>query len=346
MDAPSNAGPLPAPTFVSPGGENVLLLLGAPRSGTTWLAKILDSHPDVIYRHEPDTVLRNDLLPYLCPRESVSEFREQARDYLLRMMDVRTLKSAGSVPLFGKAFRGPLSGGLQTGLIYALHGASRISGRSRWARQVSIPDFIRARAAVRPTVVMKSVSSRGRIRLFGEALPKSKIAFILRHPCGQVASTLHGIKTGKFERRESFKSVLVLEEARTFALSPARFAALSTVQQCAWHWAILNQKALNDLGSLEPHRGMVFRYEDACAEPARWARELLNFAGLDWNSQTAAYVQRSTSGGDNEEFYGTNRDPQAAAGKWRNSLTDLEQRQILEIAASVPAGQMFVEMVA
>ena len=31
-----------------------ILILGAPRSGTTWLAKIIDSHPDVLYRHEPD----------------------------------------------------------------------------------------------------------------------------------------------------------------------------------------------------------------------------------------------------------------------------------------------------
>ncbi len=34
-----------------------ILVVGAPRSGTTWLAKIIDSHPDVLYRHEPDEVL-------------------------------------------------------------------------------------------------------------------------------------------------------------------------------------------------------------------------------------------------------------------------------------------------
>jgi hypothetical protein len=340
----SNVGP--SPDFLSSNGENLVLLLGAPRSGTTWLAKILDSHPDVLYRHEPDTVIRNDAIPYLCPREAVSNFRSQAREYLVRLVDVHTLKSAGSRPVFQKRFRSALSGRLHTGLIYALHAASRMPGRSRWSRRLSIPDLMRGPPAAKPTLVVKSVSSRGRIRLYGEALPASRIAFILRHPCGQVASTLHGIKTGKFERRESFKSVLVLEEAKKFALSPARFAALSPVQQCAWHWALLNQKALNDLASLEPSRAMVLRYEDACAEPVRWAQELLNFAGLDWNRQTAAYVQSSTSGGDNEEFYGTNRDPLSAANKWRNSLTDAEQRQILEIAASVPAGQMFVEMAA
>src|SRR5215831_8991023 len=94
--------------LILPEGENVVLLLGAPRSGTTWLAKILDSHPDVVYRHEPDTVLRNDDLPYLCPRESVSEFRDQAHQYLTQLLNVRTLKSAGSFPQFDKQFRSPL----------------------------------------------------------------------------------------------------------------------------------------------------------------------------------------------------------------------------------------------
>jgi hypothetical protein len=33
----------------------LLLVVGAPRSGTTWLGKILDSHPHVVYRHEPNS---------------------------------------------------------------------------------------------------------------------------------------------------------------------------------------------------------------------------------------------------------------------------------------------------
>ena len=45
----------------SDGTERVVFVLGGARSGTTWLAKILDSHPDVLYRHEPDIALRGDL---------------------------------------------------------------------------------------------------------------------------------------------------------------------------------------------------------------------------------------------------------------------------------------------
>jgi hypothetical protein len=34
--------------------RSVILVLGSPRAGTTWLAKIIDSHPNILYRHEPD----------------------------------------------------------------------------------------------------------------------------------------------------------------------------------------------------------------------------------------------------------------------------------------------------
>ena len=46
------------PAGVSPDAlASLILVVGAPRSGTTWLAKIIDSHPDVLYRHEPDETL-------------------------------------------------------------------------------------------------------------------------------------------------------------------------------------------------------------------------------------------------------------------------------------------------
>src|SRR5215831_20569040 len=106
--------------LILPEGENVVLLLGAPRSGTTWLAKILDSHPDVLYRHEPDTVLRNDELPHLCSRDDAGSHRDEARNYLGALFNVRVLKSVGSRPSFRKNYRGPLRSRLRTALINGL----------------------------------------------------------------------------------------------------------------------------------------------------------------------------------------------------------------------------------
>ena len=46
-------------------GNRVTLVFGLPRSGTTWLGKIFDSHPMTLYRHEPDSVERISGVPLL-----------------------------------------------------------------------------------------------------------------------------------------------------------------------------------------------------------------------------------------------------------------------------------------
>ena len=43
--------------------DRPILAIGMPRSGTTWIGKILDSHPRTLYRHEPDTWRRLDTIP-------------------------------------------------------------------------------------------------------------------------------------------------------------------------------------------------------------------------------------------------------------------------------------------
>ena len=49
-----------APMFQS----NAILVFGMRRSGTTWLAKIFDSHPETLYRHEPDSWIALPEVPY------------------------------------------------------------------------------------------------------------------------------------------------------------------------------------------------------------------------------------------------------------------------------------------
>src|SRR5580658_4388008 len=103
--------------------DRVVLLLGAPRSGTSWLAKIFDSHPDVLYRHEPDTVLRNWDLPWMCPRDEVGKHVDAARIYLRQLIETATLKTAGSQPMFRKRFESPAAHLARTAIIHALQAA-------------------------------------------------------------------------------------------------------------------------------------------------------------------------------------------------------------------------------
>jgi hypothetical protein len=324
--------------MISADGKNVILVLGAPRSGTTWLAKVFDSHPDVIYRHEPDTILRSDRIPVICTSASPPTTPQEVHDYLARLLMVRNLKTTGSLPLFRKRFRRTSMEWLRTLTILGAKFAARGIGSAKFS-DITIPDFVNLRQADTISYVLKSVSARGRIRAFSENLPCSRIVFLIRHPCGQVASTLNGIAGRQFERTVPFAEVLLTDESRELGLTRIMFEKLDLLEQCAWHWAILNQKAANDLPG--PDRATTVRYEDLCAAPESGIRELFQFTGLNWNRQSARFVEKSTTADDGKGYYRITRNSLSAAQKWRTTLDKGSQQKIVDIAKQVPVGRMF-----
>ncbi len=82
------------------------MLMGSPRSGTTWLAKIIDSHPGVLYRHEPDSVNVRPEIPFVPEMSDVAAHLVSASEYVEDLCSERSSKSTGSQPMFEKYFRG------------------------------------------------------------------------------------------------------------------------------------------------------------------------------------------------------------------------------------------------
>ena len=309
--------------------ERVVLLLGAPRSGTSWLAKIFDSHPDVLYRHEPDTVLRTWDLPWMCPRDQVDSYVDAAQVYLRQLIETATLKTAGSLPMFPKNYQAMPARLARSAIIHALHAADLARISRRLTRSTQIPDFIDPARHPALRVVIKSVSSRGRARLFADALPGARIIFLVRDAWGQVASMQRGAALGKFEDNIPVAELLETEQAARYGLTEARFASLPMVEQFAWNWAILNEKAIDDLRGLD--RVKVLKYQDLCEHPMEQARALLAFAGLAWNGQTEAFLHRSTTYTGPNGYYAVFRDTAAALYHWRQELSEEDQQRINQV---------------
>jgi hypothetical protein len=163
----------------------VVLLLGARRYGVSWLAKFSDSHPDVLYRHEPDRVLRTSDLPWMCPRDQVDAHVDQARLYLRQLFEIATLKTTGGQPMFPKRFESTPVHLLRVGIIDVLQAADLTKVGRQLIRQAHIADFLALDRHPDLRLVVKSVSSRGQARLFAEALPEARIIVILRDPWGR-----------------------------------------------------------------------------------------------------------------------------------------------------------------
>ncbi|MGH7155088.1 MAG: sulfotransferase [Acetobacteraceae bacterium] len=323
--------------------DNPVIVLGAPRSGTTWVGKIFDSHPDVLYRHEPDLVLREARLPWTVPDEEMAACLPLAREYLQRLLRTPTLKSAGQLPLFPKNYHFAGARQLRGGIIATLKIIEAATG-SRRLRSYRVPDLVRPdrHPTLRP--VMKSVTAQGLAGLFAAACPDARLVLVLRHPCGQISSTMRGRREKRFESGVAPAGILAIPLARKYGLTERQLKAASRIELHAWQWVVSTETAVQALDGRPNSRLLV--YEELCREPIAGARTLFAFCGLDWNTQTETFIGESTTDGTTERYYGVVRDPLAAANRWRTELEEDDQRTIIDIVGRTPLAKYWPETAA
>ena len=157
---------------------------------------LIDPQPPRVVAHEPDVA--ECALGAAC---------------LDAMIAGRFFKSSGKLPMFRKAYRSALGQAAHGALIMGLHLAQKF-GNTRRMRGMLAPDMVSARKSATVTVVMKSISSLGRVNLFARARPGMRLILILRDPFGQIASMLRGITQGKFERDVVLYECLETAQAR------------------------------------------------------------------------------------------------------------------------------------
>ena len=175
-----------------------------------------------------------------------------------------------------------------------------------------------------PRVAIKSVGWAEGAAVLARTLPDSRTIFILRHPCGQVASVMRGNCQRRFDLKTAgtdmpFDEVPTIRFAAAHGTDEPRFQALPDAAKYAWNWRALNEPAYAALAA-QPNVHVVL-YEALCAESQTLARRILQFAGLDWNPQTEAFVARSTSHPGKAGYHAIFRDTVAAAEAWRSSMT-------------------------
>ncbi|MBF0333326.1 MAG: sulfotransferase, partial [Alphaproteobacteria bacterium] len=136
-----------------------ILVMGSGRSGTTLVGKLLDSHPDVLYRHEPDSVLVDPDIPFLPSAGQRALHVAAARLYLAALTRVRAPKVAARPPVFAKSWRRPAAA-------LAHRAMARAAPLLAPLKALPVADLIDP--ALRDTVVpaIKSVNSLCRTRLF------------------------------------------------------------------------------------------------------------------------------------------------------------------------------------
>ncbi len=315
----------------------LILLFGMPRSGTTWLGKIFDSHPDTLYRHEPDHRREADAPPLFISTRDAEYYRVVLEDYIVRLPEIRDEKVAASLPIFAKNYFSSSTLAMRKLAALTLKTASRLVGPVSMPRMGTLDhrgDF---------TLVWKSVESLGWVGALARLRPDARVFIILRHPCGHIASVRRGEAIRQFKDKMPssedwgvFGKLLALPQAQGF--SPDAVKAMTGVERMALKWALYYEHALAETSGL----ANVFpvRYEDFCVNPLREARYAFELCGLPWSQSTERFIDLSTYQ-DNPNYYSVFKNPLKGVHKWRSELSPEEVRRVLEITRRFRAGSFY-----
>ena len=311
----------------------VILLFGMPRSGTTWLGKIFDSSPSVLYRHEPDSWIKLSKLGLYEEADSATYYQDYILDYLGRLEHFNRTPVATKLPLFAKNFSSSVRSFAHKASVYGALLLSRIN--SNLALPVISP--ITKSKFSNMSIAWKSIESLGRMGLMLRCAPNCKGVHIIRHPCGYIASVMRGEEKNRFSSSDStsedYGMLLALvqtKNARKYGIDEKSLRAMSSIQRLAWRWLLVNDKTITELKGFENY--MFFRYEDLCDQPLKMSQRLFEFAGLSWSQQTEDFVSASVKS-ENDSYYSVFKNPQLSANSWREYLEPKQISEIEEVVA-------------
>ncbi|MGH8233157.1 MAG: sulfotransferase family protein [Rhodanobacteraceae bacterium] len=318
-----------------------ILVFGMPRSGTTWVGKLFDSHPDTLYRHEPDSV-RKLTMPLFPEMEDAHRYRDELEQFVALLPGLRDIEVVGKLPLFPKSYQSAASLAAYRASVVAAKAASRIRRHFPCLYRPTCPDDERAR------LVWKSIESPGRLGVCIEALPGVRAIHLMRHPCGYVASVLRGEASRCFgdvtpsaDQLWALKILLATSTGKARGLSLDGLKQLTPEERLAWRWVMTQEKILADVAGCE--RVLTVRYEDVCIAPIATTRRMFEFAGLDWQPQTERFVRASTEVTDTN-YYSVFKSPQASAERWRSELSPPVIERVLRVLRNSSLSRFYPEV--
>ncbi|MDH5545597.1 MAG: sulfotransferase [Gammaproteobacteria bacterium] len=303
--------------------QKVLLLFGMPRSGTTWVGKIIDSNPDTLYLHEPDSWNRLDRIPLFVESMDV-EYGDELKHFVESLPLMRKAQVTSKLPIFKKNYQSSLRHSAYKGSLYATKLAGKIGFTANPISRIS-------RNKNQFYIAWKSIESLGRLSLFSQLIEGSQCLHIVRNPAGYISSVLSGESKNSFQSStpssddfQIFEMLLNTACGKDIGIGLDELKMLDPVERLAIRWRLYNEIAFAGCKDLHNYHRLI--YEDLCRNPLDIAKRVINELGLQWSTQTEAFVKLSTSQ-DKKAYYSVYKNPLEAAYKWQTKLsaTDIDK---------------------
>lgn len=289
-----------------------ILVTGAPRSGTTWVGKMISASPRVGYIPEPlnynwgkrlhpgmCTAPVKHWFHYIC-EHNAQAFIEPLRDTL--------------------EFRYDLAAGLRN--IRSLRDIKKVAWGERTFRQYRSKN---AHPLVKDPFAI--VSAEWLEKTFG-----MQVVVLVRHPAGLVSSIKR--LNWSFPFSHFTRQPLLMrdhlhpytEQLESYARKPTDFIDQGILQWNLVHKVIVEYR--------NQHEDWIFlRHEDVARQPVAGFRHVFQLLDLRFSSRVRSVVQEHTSSANPTEVpperaFSTRRDSRATVWQWRERLTESEIERI------------------
>lgn len=307
---------------------NPIFAFGSGRSGTTLLAKLLDSSTRVLYRHEPDKVQPLNSLPYLPEPAEYAQHLDSSRRYVEALAEQRAPFCNTKAPIFDKAFRSAF----KTRILRTL--APAYMGLEKAHLPVKVPDLLSGNDF---RVLIKSVNSTGRVPMFAQAIPDMKFIHIVRHPGAVLASLLNGIENNKMRRFDFVDSVAKMSIAANYPFSIEYLSNASFEEKSVYVWMLQNDKVYMEMKDGANYH--LVSYEDLCVNMADRVQEMCDFLGLEFDQQMRDFIRMISGVNQESGYFSVIKNPTSSIAKWEDRLDAEVTEKITAIARSSEVGR-------
>ena len=276
-----------------------IILLGVPRSGTTWLAKILTASGEVTYIHEPDNE-RHTYSAYYYKR-GLERF-----PYIKKGEENKNYYK-----LFYNAFHKPYitNGSNSNEILYRL--ANLTKKKIEFNFNTTGVNKIRLAypGMLFYSILPKQIKSRNR-RLIKSVHSILSAEFILskfdlnaiviiRHPAAVISSYLN------MDNPDMYRNVYKNERLMKYLFIDKQpdISKLTTKEAIAGFEVALFYKIIHQLTESHPEITLI-KHEDLCENPSEESKGICNRLEVNWNKKAENFIKSSNKRG---EGYETNR---------------------------------------
>ena len=310
------------------------------RSGTTWLGKIVDSHPTTLYRHEPDSWIDMSGIPYFAEQDARSDGEQLLTQFLAEMSAATSPHIVAKTPFFSKNYLSAWQESRQLLQAFFAKSVHRYLGATGSCYN-AIPNLSQRDYRL----VWKSVESPTRLAFIASTLKSARALFLIRHPCGYFNSYLRGQDSGKMPKvgngtinKDIWHWRLSTRTAQNLGLTESSLSAWSRKERMVWEWIIDNQFVLESIRDRENIKVVV--YDELCCDPVGGAKDIFNHLNLPWNAQTEHFLNAGKSR-QSSAYFSVMKDPATTSTAWQEQLSQDDRDLVLRLVRGTIPARLF-----